>query len=386
MAGLMIRRQPHGHARTREHGPTRASRRVFRAVPATTAAMAATLSLMWGVGLLPVAIGVAAAQPPMNCQPEQFPPAGAAANAPSTPYEIPFSATLGPNPQPASGSLPTVPSGGYLEISNGLLTAVLGGGPAFVPGTPGQIYASTCGLFQLPTEQGSITPNPEGDQNDTHYNNNFQFVNPIPVSVSITGISGLPVLTGYGAADGQLSASIDLTPAANGGLNVEFLAAAKSTSDFGPAISALGPILGLITAATGNECTIPIGDLRQAGLPASDLAVDSSGVSPVTGLTLAEETTPTHLTSGTSGNMTGQPITGPITNAKATLVSNDFPVAKVDPNTPPAPAAPGAATTSPATLCTPQNANLLNGLLGLPSPPGKNTFFAPSTFAIHTTA
>ena len=386
MGRLTMTRRTHQQKRAYGHGRTRASRRVFRAVPATTAALAAMLSLLWGVGLLPVATEVAAAQPPMNCQPEQFPPAGAAANAPSTPYEIPFSATLGPNPPPASGALPTVPSGGYLEISNGLLTAVLGGGPAFLPGNPGQIYASTCGLFQLPTEQGSITPNPEGDQNDTHYNNNFQFVNPIPVSVSITGISGLPVLTGYGAADGQLSASIDLTPAANGGLNVEFLAAAKSTSDFGPAISALGPILGTITAATGNECSIPIGDLRQAGLPASDLAVDSSGVSPVTGLTYAQETTPTHLTSGTSGNMTGQPITGPITDAKATLVSNDFPVAKVDPNTPPSPAAPGAATTAPATLCTPQNAGLLNALLGLPSPPGKNTFFAPSTFAIHTTA
>jgi hypothetical protein len=372
--------------RHRRQGRTRSARRLRRTAPATTGALAAILSLLWGVGILGVATDVAAAQPPMNCQPEQFPAAGAAANAPFTPYEIPFSATLGPNPQPAAGALPTVPSGGYLEISNGLLTAVLGGGPGFLPGTPGQIYASTCGLFQLPTEQGSITPNPEGDQNDTHYNNNFQFVNPIPVSVSITGISGLPVLTGYGAADGQLSATIDLTPAANGGLNVEFLASAKSTSDFGPAISALGPILGIITASTGNECSIPIGDLRQAGLPASDLAVDSSGVSPVTGLDYAQETARTHLTSGKSGNMTGQPITGPITGSTATLVSNDFPVAKVDPNTPPAPAAPGAATTAPATLCTPQNAALLNGLLGLPSPPGKNTFFAPSTFAIHTTA
>jgi hypothetical protein len=109
-------------------------------------------------------------------------------------------------------------------------------------------------------------------------------------------------------------------------------------------------------------------------------------VSPVTGLDFADETSPTHLTSGTSGNMTGQPITGPITAAQATLVSNDFPVAKIDPNTPPSPDAPGAATTAPSTLCTASNANLLNNLLGLPSPKGKNTFFAPATFAIHTTA
>ena len=360
--------------------------RAHRVAPLVTAALGATLSIGFGIGLLPVATTAAQAQPPMNCQAEQFPAAGAAPNAPFTPYEVPFNATLGPNPPPAGGALPSVPSGGYLEISNGLLTAVLGGGPTFVPGNPGQIYATTCGLFQLPTQQGSITPNPEGDQNDTHYNNNFQFVNPIPVSVSITGISGLPVLTGYGAADGQLSATIDLTAAANGGLNVEFDAAAKSTSDFGPALSVLGPILGQITGATGNECTIPIGDLREAGLPASDLATGPTGVSPVTGLTYSQETSPTHLTSGTSGNMTGQPITGPITSAQATLVSNDFPVAKVDPHTPPSPSAPGAATTAPSTLCTQSNANLLNLLLGLPSPPGKNTFFAPSTFAIHTTA
>jgi hypothetical protein len=366
--------------------------RARRAIPAVTSALGATLAIAWGLGILPVATTVAEAQPPMNCQTEQYPAAGAASNAPFTPYEIPFSATLGPNPPPSAGALPSVPSGGYLEISNGLLTAVLGGGPAFVPGTPGQIYGRTCGLFQLPNETGTINPNPEGFQNDTHYNNNFQFVNPIPVSVSVRGISGLPVLTGYGAADGQLTAAIDLTPAANGGLNVVFNAGAKSTSDFGPALSVLGPILGQITGSTGNECTIPIGDLRQAGVPPADLAVDGSGVSPVTGLTYAQETAPAKLTTGASGNMTGQPITGPITAAQATLVSNDFPVGKVDPNTPPAPDAPGASNTTPSTLCTPQNASLLNNLLGLPSIPDPatktfpNAFFAPSTFAIHTTA
>lgn len=360
--------------------------RFSRVAQIAVVSIGVALSPLWGGGLLPVD-RAASAQPPENCQPEQYPAAGADPNtAPFTPYEIPFSATLGPNPPPAGGALPSVPSGGYLEISNGLLTAVLGGGPAFAPGTPGQIYGTACGLFQLPTEQGTITPNPEGFQNDTHYNNNFQFVNPIPVSVSITGISGLPVLSGYGAADGQLSAAIDLTPAANGGLNVEFLAAAKSTSNLGPALSVLGPILGLVTGNTGNECTVPIGDLRAAGIPSADLAAGSSGVSPVTGLSFKDETSPVHLTTGTSGNMTGQPITGPITGAQATLVSNDFPVGKIDPNTPPAPDAPGAATTAPSTLCTQSNASLLNNLLGLPSPAGKNTFFAPSTFAIHTTA
>jgi len=319
-----------------------------------------------------------------SCQAEQYPPAGSPRSAPFAPYEIPFSATLGPNPAPAN-PLVSPPAGGYLEIANSLATVTLGG-PVVGTNSPGRIYASTCGLFQLPTETGGISGNPPGALSNPAYNNNFVFDDPIPVSLNITGVPGLPILTGYGTASGNFTAAIDRQPAANGGLNVEFYASAKATSDFGPALSLLPPsLLGGVTIATGNECTIPIGDLRQAGLPAADLAVDSSGVSPVTGLTYAEETTLTHLTSGTSGALTGQPITGPITGSQATLVSNDFPVAKVDPNTPPSPDAPSAGST-PSGLCTPSSANLLNSLLGLPSPAGKNIFYAPSTFAIHTSA
>jgi hypothetical protein len=349
----------------------------------------ASLALLTGVGVLIAnASGspTAGAQglPFPSCQPEQYPPAGAPRNAASVPYEIPFSATLGPNPPPAN-PLGSPPAGGYLEIANSVLTVTLGG-PVVGTTSPGRIYGTTCGLFQLPTETGGITANPPGATANPSYNNNFLFDNPIPISLNITGVPGLPVLTGYGAADGDATASIDLQPAANGGLNVEFYASAKATSDFGPALSLLpASLLGGITITSGNECTIPIGDLRRADIPAADLQVDSSGVSPVTGLTFAEETTPTHLTSGTSGSLTGQPITGPITASQATLVSNDFWVGKVDPNTPPAPAAPSAGTT-PSQLCTASSANLLNGLLGLPSPPGKNIFYAPSTFAIHTSA
>jgi len=132
--------------------------------------------------------------------------------------------------------------------------------------------------------------------------------------------------------------------------------------------------------------TLPIGDLRESGMPSADLQPDGSGLSPATGLSLADETTPAHLTTRSSGALTGQPVTGPITSAFATLVSNDFPVGKIDPNTPPSPDAPGAGTTAPDQLCSPSNASLLNGLIGLPSPSGKNIFYAPGTFAVHTSA
>lgn len=353
------------------------------------ARISAAVTLVTGIGLA-VTVGGGGANasgsglPFPSCQQEQYPQAGASRSSPFVPYEIPFSATLGPNPPP-SNPLVAPPQGGYLQIANSVLTATLGG-PVVGTNSPGRIYATTCGLFQLPNETGGISGNPPGALANPSYNNNFRFDNPIPVSLDLTGVPGLPVLSGYGMADGDFTASIDLQPAANGGLNVEFYSSAKSTSDFGPALSLLpSSLLGGVTTSSGNECTIPIGDLRQAGIPAADLQVDSSGVSPVTGLTWAEETTPAHLTSGTSGSLTGQPITGPITASQATLVSNDFWVGKVDPNTPPAPDAPSAGST-PSTLCTPSNANLLNGLLGLPSPPGKNIFYAPSTFAIHTSA
>lgn len=353
------------------------------------ARISAAVTLVTGIGLA-VTVGGGGANasgsglPFPSCQQEQYPQAGASRSSPFVPYEIPFSATLGPNPAPTA-PLVAPPQGGYLQIANSVLTATLGG-PVVGTNSPGRIYATTCGLFQLPNEVGGISGNPLGAPANPSYNNNFRFDDPIPVSLDLTGVPGLPVLSGYGTADGNFTASIDLQPAANGGLNVEFYASAKATSDFGPALSLLpSSLLGGVTIATGNECTIPIGDLRQAGLPAADLQVDSSGVSPVTGLTWAAETAPTHLTSGTSGALTGQPITGPIAAAQATLVSNDFWVGKVDPNTPPSPDAPSAGST-PSTLCTPSSANLLNGLLGLPSPPGKNIFYAPSTFAIHTSA
>ena len=381
-------------------------RRIFRATRA-----AAVISAVAAFAA-PAGTAVADTSPYPNppfpsCLPEQYPHAGSARSDPSTPYEIPFSATLG---QP-SVDAPTGPLlyGGYLEIANGLVSVTLGGPVIPATGlTPehGDMFAHACGLLALPNQTGGISGNPYGNSgngNADQYNNNFQFANPIDVAVGITGVPGAPLLHAYASADGQLGAEIDPTPAANGGLDTEFFASAKASSDLGPVLSflyqllpggtlpsaissLLGGVTGPISTSSGNECTLPIGDLRQSGMPSADLQPNSSGLSPVTGLSLADETTPAHLTTRSSGSFTGQPVTGPITSAFATLVSNDFPVGKINPNTPPSPDAPGAGTTAPDQLCSPSNASLLNGLIGLPSPPGKNIFYAPGTFAVHTSA
>ena len=381
-------------------------RRTFRAARA-----AAVLSAV-AAFLAPAGTAVADTSPYPNppfpsCLPEQYPHAGSARSDPSVPYEIPFSATRG---QPSVND-PTGPLlyGGYLEIANGLVSVTLGG-PVIkaTPLTPehGDMFAKACGLLALPNQTGGITGNPygnPGNNNKDQYNNNFQFADPIDVAVGITGVPGAPLLHASASADGELGAMIDPTPAANGGLNAEFYASAKATSDLGPVLSflyqllpggtlpsaissLLGGVTGPISTTSGNECTLPIGDLRQAFNDDQDLQPDSSGVSPVTGLSLADETTPAHLTTQASRSLVGQPVTGPITSAFATLVSNDFPVGKIDPNTPPSPDAPGAGTTAPDQLCSPSNASLLNGLIGLPSPAGKNIFYAPGTFAVHTSA
>ncbi len=333
--------------------------------------------------------------PGLNCAPEQFPHAGAPRSAPSVPYEIPFTGTLGQ-------VTPTgLHEGGYLQISNSLVTATLGAPLLPDPTTGamyGSIFAKLCGVLQLPSQTGAIDGNPYGLGNDPNYNNNFVFdPDQINVALSVTGIPGLPVLSAFGAADGSLSAAIGHQPAANGGLVLDFYGAAKSTSNFGPAlaslVTALLPGSGVtlppavtsllsgagITQAVGNvagaSCTIAIGNLVAGGV--KNLAA--------TGLTTAEATAPVFLTTGSSGHLTGLAATGPITDTDATLVANDFPVGAIVPNTTPAPGFGNA-------VCTQANASLLNSLLGLPSIPDPatghypNIFYAPSTFGVYTSA
>lgn len=331
--------------------------------------------------------------PGLHCLPEQYPHGGAPRNAAPVPYEIPFTASLGQT-DPAGLRI-----GGYLQIANSVVTATLGG-PVRVDPTTGQsygsVYASGCGLLQLPSESGAIPGNPYGYGGDSSANNNFVFANPIPIALGITGLPGLPALSAYGDADGDLTTTIDRAPAPNGGLNVEFYGGAKSTSDFGPALATLlgilgGPqpgltlpgaissALGGVANTGGSACTVAIGNLITDGVPAADVQAGK------TGLSYAQATAPVHLTTGASGKLTGRPVTGPITAADATLVANDFVVGAIDPNTVPAAGDSGA-------VCSASNAKLLNSLLGLPSIPDPatgyypNSFYAPGSFAVYTSS
>ena len=361
---------------------------------AATALTVATLTCAGSASVAMASTSPGPSIPGLDCPPEQFPAAGTPRNAASVPYEIPFTATLGQ--KDPSG----VDMGGYLQVSNSLVTVTLGGPIEYDATTQqqyGSVYAKACGLLQLPSESGGIAAYPKyGLGNDPNYNNNFVFQNPIPVTVGINGIPGLPVLQAYGSASGDLTASIARTPAANGGLNVLFNGNAKSTSDFGPA---LGALLALVTGGTpaatlppsiqqllrgvtstaGSACTLTIGNEITEGTPAADVRAG------VTGLSWPQATTAVQLTTQTSGHLTGRPVTGPVTQANATLVANDFPVGSIDPNTIPAPSDSSA-------VCTASNAKLLNNLLGLPSIPDPamghypNAFYAPGTFGVYTSS
>lgn len=333
---------------------------------------------------------------PTHCPAEQYPHAGTPRSGPFVPYEIPFTATLGQTtPQ-------GIKEGGYLKVANSLVTVTLGAPLSTDPSTGqdyGSVYAYACGLVTLPSESGTIGRS-YGRGADPGFNNSFVFYpDDENVALSITGVPGLPVMSAYGAVDGELTAQIQKVPAANGGLNVDFYGGAKSTSDFGPALASLlsglvpgpgvtlpGPLQAVlgrlqpgVTSVAGSACTLAIGDIATQGV--KDI--------PATGLTQAEATAPLVLTTTQSGHLTGRPVTGPITGADATLVSNDFPVGAIvaDPS-------PGVNSTTPAPgypgkpYCSAQNASLLNQLLGLPSIPDPasgyypNSFYAPGTFAV----
>ena len=342
----------------------------------------------------------------VNCQPEQYPDSGAPRSSAFDPYQIPFTATLGPDPAPAgvfptaaqpTPLYPTTPDGGYLTI-NGHSTLIPGATVSVTLGGPvvngkGNIYARSCGTLQLPSQVGGIGANqykPIGQGGEDNVNFQFSPDTPVSIGISPTGIN-LPQLPGvaspivaFGESDGFLASDIQPVPAHNGGLDLDFYATAKSTTNLSsllglPAIQSL--LAGLPPALTGQlnstDCTVTIGDLATAGVP-----VPPGGIG---GLSYADATRSVHLTTKTSGTYTGEPVTGPIgpspsghAQDSAVLVSNDFPIAAILPQMPPAQSAP------PGASCSASGAALLNSLIGLPTKAGQSVFVAPSTFGVYT--
>lgn len=332
----------------------------------------------------------------LPCQAEQFPHGGAPRSASAVPYQIPFTATLGPDPAPAGINMTTpvyntaAPQGGWLEIRGksklipGANVVVILGGP--VVGGKGNVYAMGCGRVQLPNEVGGLGANsyiPTGTGGQINPNFVFYPATPVSIGVSLPGINLSPNVTSpivaYGSADGFLSSDIQRQPAANGGLNVDFFSTAKSTTNLSYVLSLLHQ------SVSGQDCTVAIGNLADAGTP-----VPASGIG---GLTYQQATTPVHLSTTqsvpdpvTGLSDAGQPVTGPIAPANghaqdsAVLAANNFPVAAINPNMPPSPGFPDYQG------CTQQNADLLNSLIGLPNPAGANFFYAPGTFGVFTSS
>jgi hypothetical protein len=205
---------------------------------------------------------------------------GAPLNAPFTPYEVPFRAII------FNGSITIPPN-------------------IVVP----HLYASACGFVQLPQLSGKITSS--------------QIVVATP-NVYVAGLEALPVNISFGG----LEATINLTPAHNGGLDIS--------------------VAGSTTAAVST--------------------LDSVGGSPPTtrpGITCSL-TLDAHFTTHTDGTLVGQPVTGSTTQGQAVTVSNSFPV----------PAVIG----SNSGMCPPSVAGAFNQALHLPAAPGIGKFNAPFCF------
>lgn len=159
------------------------------------------------------------------------------------------------------------------------------------------LFATACGLVTLPSLSGSIT------------GSNIKVAAP---NVYIAGLEALPVDVSFG----QLSATISLTPAHNGGLDVT--------------------VNGTTTASVstlGMTCSITL-DAK--------------------------------FTTLTDGALTGQPVTGPTTEGQAVTVSNSF-------------AVPGVVG-SDSSRCPPSVAGAFNQALHLPAPAGTGKFTAPFCF------
>lgn len=221
----------------------------------------------------PPAFADASAPPPFSslpaaCPKATYPAPDAPANAPFTAYGVPFRAI----------------------IFNGQITLPPN---VVIP----HLYAVACGLVHLPQLTGTIAAS------------NIQLATP---NIYVAGLEALPASVKFGT----LSASVSLTPASNGGLDVTIT----------------GTTLASVTTL-GFTC----------------------------GITLNAS-----FTTETSGKLTGQPVTGPTQQGQALAVGNTFSVPPV--------------VGSNSGTCPPSVAQTFNKLLHLPAGPGVGTFTAPFCF------
>lgn len=247
--------------------PRQAAIRVVAALLVTSAGS------VFAISDAPPAFADASAPPPFSslsspCPKATYPALGAPANAPFTPYGVPFRAII------FDGEITLPPN-------------------VVIP----HLYAVACGLVQLPQLTGTITAS------------NIQLATP---NIYVAGLEALPATVKFG----KLTASVSLTPASNGGLDV--------------AVS--GTTLASVTTL-GFTC----------------------------GITLNAS-----FTTQTSGKLSGQPVTGPTQQGQAVVVGNSFSV----------PAVVG----SNSGTCPPSVAQTFNKVLGLPAAPGVGTFSAPFCF------
>ena len=184
----------------------------------------------------------------------------------------------------------------------------------------GPINGSACGYATLPGLTGIV---PEANISVT---NN-------PVQVQLLANDGLKLAEGYSQVEGNATATISHTPAANGGLLISLQASFKGTAVIAP--------LG-ITVPVG-ACSLTVGNANVEGLSPADLS--NLQAQYKADPTLFNYFTPLAVTNGTSGPaggpyQTGQPVTGPPTAGVTKVVAADFPVPQFFTDTTPAPGTP----------------------------------------------
>jgi hypothetical protein len=265
-----------------------------------------------------------------DCPGQQNPPAGYAVNGtyrghsdPQTVesnlnsgqigYLIPFRGTIGR--QAGVDNSTVSDAGGEVVI------------PSVNPSMPAliipHIYGVVCGLITLPELKGIIS----GSNLKLSSVNAYIGSAPQVSQAFPDAIEALPLAVTF---PGFLSAGVLPTPAHNGGLDVTLAGATSATIS-------LDGTPGVAPNALGTSCPLNIPTLSFSTLNSAQ----------INGFTVD-----------------GQPVTGPVENGQAEVVSNPFAVPAI--------------TTGPT--CPTVVAQAVNKLLGLPLPAGRAIFVAPFTF------